>query len=121
VLSQSVQNLLNVLQVFLPNIVEDEDVIQIHYHKIIGERIQYIIHNPHESWWGICQVKGHEKPFKNTFFGLEGSLPYIGLLYWNLVVSELQINLTEVFVPLYLFKEIINLGNWVLVPDCHFI
>jgi hypothetical protein len=88
------------LQVFHPILVEDEDVIQIHHHKIIGERPQDIIHHPHESCWGIFQAKGHDQPFKNTFFGLEGSLPYIGLLYWDLVVAGLQINLTEVFSPL---------------------
>jgi hypothetical protein len=121
VLSQSVQNLLNMLQVFHPTLVEDEDVIQIHHHKIIGERPQDIIHHPHESCWGICQAKGHDQPFKKTFFGLEGSLPYIGLLYWDLVVAGLQINLTEVFSPLELVKEIVNLGNWVPVPDCDFI
>jgi hypothetical protein len=109
------------LQVFHPTLVEDEDVIQIHHHKIIGERPQDIIHHPHESCWGICQAKGHDQPFKNTFFGLEGSLPYIGLLYWDLVVAGLQINLTEVFPPLELVKEIVNLGNWVPVPDCDFI
>jgi hypothetical protein len=37
------------------------------------------------------------------------------------MVAKLQINLTEVFAPLELIKEIIDLGNWVLVPDCDFI
>jgi hypothetical protein len=93
-----------VLQVFCPILVEDEDVIQLHYHKIIGERLQDIIHHPHESCWGIYQARGHGQPFKNTFFGLEGSLPYISMIYWELVISGLQINLTKVFGPLELFK-----------------
>ena len=38
VLSQGVHNLLNMLQVFRPSLVVDEDVIQIHHYKIIGER-----------------------------------------------------------------------------------
>jgi hypothetical protein len=109
------------LQVFHPTLVEDEDVIQIHHHKRIGERPQYIIHHPHEICWGIRQGKGHDQPFKKTFFGLEGKLPYISLLYWDLVVARLQINLTEVFSPLELVKEIVNLGNWVPVLDCDFI
>jgi hypothetical protein len=67
--------------VFCPILVEDEDVIQIHNHKIIGEMPQDIVHYSHESCWGICQAKGHDQPFKNTLFGLEGSLPYINLLY----------------------------------------
>jgi hypothetical protein len=32
-----VEDLLNVLQVFFPTLVEDEDVIQIYNHKGIGE------------------------------------------------------------------------------------
>jgi hypothetical protein len=86
-----------------------------------GERPQYIIHHPHESCWGVFQDKGHENPFKNTFFGLERSLPYINFLYWDLEVVKLQINLTEAFSPLELVKEIVNLGNWVSVPDSDFI
>jgi hypothetical protein len=121
VLSQSVQNLLNMFQVFHPNISKDGDFIQIHHHKRIGERPQDIIHHPHEILWGIRQTKGHEQPFKNTFFGLEGSLPYIGLVYWDLVVATIQINITGVFFPLEMTKEIFNLGNWVSVPDNDFI
>jgi hypothetical protein len=38
VLLQGVQNLLNMMQAFCPSIVVDEDVIEIHHYKIIGER-----------------------------------------------------------------------------------
>jgi hypothetical protein len=37
------------------------------------------------------------------------------------VVARLQINLTEVFGPRELIKEVVDLGNWVLVSDCDFI
>jgi hypothetical protein len=107
--------------VFHPILVEHEDVIQICHHKRIGERPQDIIYHPHEIFWGIFQAKGHDQPFKKTFFGLEGSLPYISLIYWDLLVVVLQINLTEIFGPLQLVKEIFNLGNWVPIPDCDFI
>ena len=89
--------------------------------KKIGESPQDIIHHPHESCWCIFQAKWHDHPFKKTFFGLEGNLPYIGLLYWDLMVVELQINLTEVFSPLDLVKEITDLGNQVPILDCDFI
>jgi hypothetical protein len=52
VLSQGVQNLLNMMQVFHPSLVVDEDVIQIHHYKSIGERLQDIVHHPHESLLG---------------------------------------------------------------------
>jgi hypothetical protein len=109
------------LQVFHPILFEYEDAIQIHHHKRIGERPQDIVHHPHEICWGICQAKGHDQPFKKTLFGLEGSLPYICIFYWDLVVARLQINITEVFIPLELVKDIINSRNFVPVPDCDFI
>jgi hypothetical protein len=120
VLLQSVGNLLNMLQVFYPTLVEYEDAIQIHLQKIIGERAQYLIHHRHEICWGIHQDKGPHQQFKKTLFRLEGGLPSISLLYWDLVVDEIKINLTEVFGLVELVKEIIDLGNWVLVPDCDF-
>jgi hypothetical protein len=67
VLPQVVQNLLNMLQVFFPSLVVNENVIQIHYYKIIGEWLQDTIHHPHESGWSIFQTKGHEQLFKKAF------------------------------------------------------
>jgi hypothetical protein len=84
-----VQNLLNMLQVFRPSLVVDEDVIQIHHYKSIGEWSQDIVHCPHEGGWSICQIKGHDQPFKKTFLLLEGGLPYICMFYWDLVVVGL--------------------------------
>ena len=120
-LPQSVQNPLNMLQVFYPSIVVDEDFIQIHHHKIISERSRDIIHHPHESWWGICQAKGHDQPFKKAFLWLEGSLPYICLFYQDVVVARLKINITEVFSPRELIKEVVDFGNQVPISDCDFI
>jgi hypothetical protein len=54
VLSQSAQDLLNMPHVLLSRFVEYEDVIQIYYHKGVGEGSQYIIHQSHESGWCIC-------------------------------------------------------------------
>jgi predicted metalloenzyme YecM len=67
VFPQGVQNLLNMLQVFLTRLVVNHNVIQIHHYKIIGEWSQDIVHHPHESGWSIFQAKGHDQPFKNTF------------------------------------------------------
>ena len=121
VLPQSVQNLLNMLQVFLPTLFEEKDVIQIHHHKRIGERSQYIIHQSHESYWSICQTKRHDQPFEKTFFGLESSLPYISIFYWDLVVARLQVSLVEKFGSLELVKKVINSWKQVPVPNCNFV
>jgi hypothetical protein len=55
------------LQVFFPSLVVNDNFIQIHHYKSIGEWSQYIVHHPHESGWSISQTKGHDQPFKNTF------------------------------------------------------
>jgi hypothetical protein len=54
VLPHSAKKLLNVLHVILPRSSKDEDVIQIYYHKGVGEYSKYIIHQPHESGWCMC-------------------------------------------------------------------
>jgi hypothetical protein len=43
------------------------------------------------------------------------------MFYWDLVVAILQINLTELFFPSEMIKEVVDSGNRVLVPDCDFI
>ena len=64
---QGVHNLLNMLQVFGPSLAVNENVIQTHNYKIIGEWSHDIVHHPHESGQRIFQTKGHERPFKNPF------------------------------------------------------
>jgi hypothetical protein len=49
-----------VFQVFFPTLVEDEDLIQIYNHKVIGEGMKYVIHQPHEGGWVIHQAKGND-------------------------------------------------------------
>jgi hypothetical protein len=55
------------LQVFFPSLVVDADVIQIHHHKIISERPQYIIHHPHEILRECFKPKGMNNHSKIPF------------------------------------------------------
>jgi hypothetical protein len=87
VVFQGAQDLLNMLQMFLPIFFEYEDVIQIYDHKGDFEWLKYVIHHPHECGQGIIQAKRHDQPLEDTFFRLEGCLPYINFLNQNLVVS----------------------------------
>jgi hypothetical protein len=43
------------------------------------------------------------------------------MLYWDLMVARLQINLNEVFGPHELIKEVFDLGNRVSVLNYDFI
>ena len=76
---KSVEDPWNVLQVIFPTFVENEDVVQIYNHKIIGEILQDIILQYHEICWSISQPKRNDQPFEKVIFRLEGSLPDIGL------------------------------------------
>ena len=79
-LSQGAQDLLNMLQMFLPGFAKDKDVIQIYDHKGVFEWPQYIIHHLHECGRGISKAKRHDQPLEDTFFRLEGCLTYISLV-----------------------------------------
>jgi hypothetical protein len=48
------------LQVFRLSLAVNENVIEIHHYKSIGEWSQNTIHHPHESGWIIFQTKGHD-------------------------------------------------------------
>jgi len=49
---------------------------------------------------GIHQPERHDQPFEKSPLGFEGSLPHIGGFDRYLVVTKLQVNLTEIFPPL---------------------
>jgi hypothetical protein len=42
------------------------------------------------------------------------------MLYWDLVVAKLQVNLAKKLGSLELVKKVVNSGNWILIPDCDF-
>jgi hypothetical protein len=68
-----------VLQVLCPTFAENEDVIHIYDHKIIGEWSQDIVHQYHEHCWCIGQAKMHDEPFEKTLLRLEENIPNINL------------------------------------------
>ena len=68
------------LQMFFPNFVVDEDIIQIYDLKRIGEWLENIIHYPHEGCWSIRQIEMHDQPLKKTLLIFEGSLLEIDLI-----------------------------------------
>jgi hypothetical protein len=60
------------LQVFGPSLVVNENVIQIHHYKSIGEWSQDIVHHPHESGWrAFVKPKGMTNHSKRPSFDLK--------------------------------------------------
>jgi hypothetical protein len=65
--------------------------------------------------------KGMTNHSKRPSFDLKAVFHTSVLFYRDLVVARLQINLTEVFGPRELIKEVVDSGNQVPVSDCDFI
>ena len=119
VLLRCLEDLPNMVEVLLPTLVEDHNVIQVHSWKWVGERPQYVIPQPHEGCRSIFQPERHYQPFEKAFLGFEGSLPHIGWFNWYLVIPRLQVDIAEIFTPLswsrrssicgigYLFRTVI--------------
>ena len=71
----------------------DQDVINKHNYKFIQEGLKYMIHHSHKCRWGIYQSKWHHQEFKVAISGPKGSLRYILIPYFQLVVTRSKVNL----------------------------
>ena len=59
----------------------------------------------------------HDQSFEKALLGFEGSLQHIKGFNWYLLITELQINLAEIFGPLELVKKVINPWDWIPILD----
>ena len=79
--------------------------------------MQDVIHQPHEGCRRICQSERHDETLQKALLGFEGSLPHIRGFDWYLVIPIFQVDLTEIFFPFELVQKVINLWDWVPIPD----
>ena len=79
--------------------------------------MQDVIHQPHEDCGSICQPERHDDPFEKSLLGFEGNLPHIEGFDWYLVIPRIQVDLAEIFRPFKLIQKVINLWDWVPIPD----
>ena len=92
-------HLSDMVEVLFPSLVEDQNVIQVHNYKRVGEWSQDVIHQPHGGCGSIHQLERHDQPLEKALLGFEGSLPHIGGFNWYLVIPRLQVDLDEIFFP----------------------
>ena len=116
-LLQALEDLPNIVYVLFPTLIEDQDIVQVHYHERVGKGTKYVIHQPHEGCGGIPQPERHDQPFEKALIGLEGHLPHIRGFNWYLVITRLQVNLAEIFMPLELAQKVINLWDCIHIPN----
>ena len=59
----------------------------------------------------------HDQPLEKALLGFEGNIPHIRGFDMHLVITKLQVNLANIFGPLKLVQNLINLRDWVPIPD----
>ena len=66
---------------------------------------------------GHFSTERHDQPFENALLGFNGSLPHIKGFNRHLVITRLQVNLTEILGPFEMVHKVIKLWDWVPIPD----
>ncbi|KAG5349176.1 hypothetical protein C0989_005448 [Termitomyces sp. Mn162] len=110
VLVEAFQDKASDLMVFLQHFGIDEDVIKV---------LEYVVHHGLEGGGAIGESKEHNKQLKQSLVGLEGSLLLIFLLNVHVVVTPLDIQLSEVLHTLEVVDELRDEGERVTVLHHH--
>jgi hypothetical protein len=75
-----------------------------------AENIQMFVEGSFHVWlrgpWGVAKAKGHDQILILTRVRVEGSLPFIPLLYTGVVESSNNVELAEVLDSRQLIKDL---------------
>ncbi|KAG5336712.1 hypothetical protein C0989_012024 [Termitomyces sp. Mn162] len=108
VLAEAFQNKASDLTVFLQHFDIDENGIKVHTHYALCYEVpEDVVHHSLEGGRAISKSKEHNEWLKQSPVGLEGSLPLISLVNAHIVVTPLDIQLSEVLHTL----EVDELGD----------
>ncbi|KAG6867559.1 hypothetical protein C0993_001205, partial [Termitomyces sp. T159_Od127] len=100
------------LAVLLKHFDVDEDVVEVYAHySLCNEVLEDVIYHCLEGGQAIGESKEHNKRFKQSLVGLEGSFPLILLLNVHVVVTPLDIQFGEVSHPLEVIDELRDEGE----------
>jgi hypothetical protein len=99
----------------------DKDIVNEDYDKLIQFFHEYLIHEVHEKGGCVRQSERHYCELILSVLGDKCSLLNICFLDSQLVITEPQVYLGEIFGPLKLVEEVVDSREWVLVFYCNFI
>ena len=71
VFSECLEDLSDVVEVLFPSLAEDQDVIQVHYYKCVGEWPQDVVHQRHEVAGVFVNPKGMTNDSKRPSLALK--------------------------------------------------
>ncbi|KAG6859862.1 hypothetical protein C0993_003367 [Termitomyces sp. T159_Od127] len=106
-LAEAFQDLVCNLVVLLKCVSVDEDVIKVYAHYTLHDEVsEDVIHHCLESGWTVGESEEHDKGFKQSTIGLEGSLPLISFLNVHIVVAPPDVQFGEVPRPPEIIDEL---------------
>ncbi|KAG5349138.1 hypothetical protein C0989_005657 [Termitomyces sp. Mn162] len=98
----------------------DEDVVEVHAHYTLHNEVpEDFIHHGLEGGWAVGETKEYNKWLKQSLVGLEGHLPLISLLNVHIVVTLLDVQLSEVLHTLEVVDELGDEGERVAILHYH--
>ncbi len=75
------------LQMLLGILAINQNIIEINYNEFTDERLQHLVHHPHECAQCIRVPKWHHQPFIQTLIRLERCFPFVPGSDPNLVIA----------------------------------
>ncbi|KAG5735534.1 hypothetical protein E4T56_gene11016 [Termitomyces sp. T112] len=120
-LAEAFQDKASDLTVFLQHFgIDEEDVIKVYTHyALCYEVLEDVVHYGLEGGRAINESEEHNKQLKQSLVSLEGSLPLISLLNAHIVVTPLDVQLSEVLHTPEVVDELGDDGERVMVLHCH--
>ncbi|KAG5334194.1 hypothetical protein C0989_004080 [Termitomyces sp. Mn162] len=120
VLVEAFQDKASDLMVFLQHFGIDEDVVKVHtQYTLCYEILEDVVHYGLEGGRAISESKEYNEWLKQFPVGPESSLPLISLLNAHIIVTPLDIQLSEVLHTLEVVNELGDEGERVTVLHCH--
>ena len=84
---------------------------------MIQERLEHLVHQVHESGWGISQPQGHHQKLVMSIMSLESNLANILFSNLELMITGANINLREARSSLELIEQVINYWQGIFVMN----
>jgi hypothetical protein len=108
---ESLQYLLNMLQMLLLSATVNHDVVEVDQDKLVNEGAEDVVHESLKGVWSRCQAEGHHSELIVAIAGGEGGFVDVIWCQRYLMIAREQVHRGEVLCTLELIQSLINAGK----------
>jgi hypothetical protein len=120
VLSESLQNQSCNVLMFFDALCEDEDVVEVYAnHAFHDEVLANVVHHRLEGRGRTRESKKHHQGFIEAAISMKDCLPFVTLLYSNILVPPSDVELCKEFCAVQLIHRFGDEGKNVVILDCN--